>query len=86
MRKDAGYRIGGQTRCLLCAALHGPLLYRSAKTALVVGTILVVINVGPSILAGGLAPAGLWRIPLNYLVPFCVATWGALSNARPDRR
>ena len=23
-----------------------------------------------------------WKIPLTYCVPFCVATYGALANAR----
>jgi hypothetical protein len=27
----------------------------------------------------------MWKIPLNYIVPFCVATWGALSNSRSHR-
>jgi hypothetical protein len=65
--------------------MHPPLLYRSAKTAAIVGTILVAINVGPAILAGSVQGLALWRIPLNYLVPFCVATWGALSNSRASR-
>jgi hypothetical protein len=64
--------------------MYKPLLYRSAKTAAVVGTILVGINVAPSLMTGG-PGSGLWRIPLNYVVPFCVATWGALSNSRQER-
>jgi hypothetical protein len=43
---------------------------------------LVMINLGPSFLAGELPYSALWKIPLNYIVPFCVATWGALGNAR----
>ena len=27
----------------------------------------------------------LWKIPLTYLVPFLVATWGALVNGRVRR-
>jgi hypothetical protein len=27
----------------------------------------------------------LWKIPLTYLVPFLVATWGALVNSRVRR-
>jgi hypothetical protein len=77
--------MAGRNRCFRCAATHRPLLYRSAKTAAVVGTILVAINVGPAILAGEAQPAVLWRVLLNYLVPFCVATWGALSNSRAGR-
>lgn len=58
------------------------MLRRSALTALVVGTVLVAINQG-TVLAEGHFPLELaWKIPLTYCVPFCVATWGALTNSR----
>jgi hypothetical protein len=58
------------------------MLRRSALTSLVVGTLLIAINQGPLLLAGT-PPASLaWQLPLTYAVPFSVATWGALSNAR----
>jgi hypothetical protein len=47
-----------------------------------VGTILVAINQG-TVLAAGLFPPELaWKIPMTYVVPFCVATWGALTGSR----
>jgi hypothetical protein len=58
------------------------MLRRSATTALVVGTILVAINQGAVLAEGSLASRLLWQIPLTYAVPFCVATWGALSNSK----
>ena len=82
---ESGFVVAGERRCFVCAATHRPLLQRSAKTAAVVGTVLVLINVGPALVAGELSYSMLWRIPLNYLVPFCVATWGALGNARSGR-
>lgn len=85
MHDGGGFQIAGQLRCFLCAATYRPLLFRSLKAAAIVGTILVAINVGPSILAGELSLKALWRVPLNYVVPFCVATWGALGYARPNR-
>lgn len=61
---------------------YRPVLRRSALTALVMGTVLVAINQG-TVLAEGVFPAALaWKIPPTYAVPFCVATWGALSNSR----
>jgi hypothetical protein len=58
------------------------MLRRSFLTAVVVGTFLTAVNQG-SILAQGDFPSGLyWKIPLTYIVPFCVATWGALGNPR----
>ena len=76
------YDLGGTRYCLRCAVRHGPLLRRSARTALIVGTILVGINQGTVLAAGEFPAALLWKIPLTYLVPFCVATWGALGAAR----
>ncbi|HVB63784.1 MAG TPA: nitrate/nitrite transporter NrtS [Nitrolancea sp.] len=63
-------------------ALHrnAPLLRRSLTASFVVGTVLVMINQGPALLNGDLHHIVTWRVPLNYVVPFCVATWGALSN------
>ena len=73
--------LGGQQRCLRCALCHPPLLRRSALTGLVVGTVLVGINQGNIIVAGYFPAALIWKIPLTYAVPFCVATWGALINS-----
>ena len=76
------YLLGTEHRCLPCALRYRPMLKRSGMTALVVGTVLVAINQG-GILLSGIWPASLaWQIPLTYAVPFCVATWGALGNAR----
>jgi len=77
-----GFMLAGSHRCLGCALRFRPLLRRSAQTSLVVGTILVAINQG-TLLVQGQVPAELaWKIPLTYCVPFCVATWSALSNNR----
>jgi hypothetical protein len=59
------------------------MLRRSAMTALVVGTILVAINQGAPLAAGDFRSALLWQVPLTYLVPLLVASWGALSNSKP---
>lgn len=45
--------------------------------ALVVGTVLNLINQGEAILAGGIA----WgHVAMNYIVPYCVATFSAVKN------
>jgi hypothetical protein len=58
------------------------MLRRSLYTGLFVGTILTAINQGVALADGRFATSMLWQIPLTYAVPFCVATWGALSNSR----
>jgi hypothetical protein len=71
------FSIGGG-RDLWCALRYGSLVRRSLVIALIVGTLLTIINQ-----LGGDANASLaWRVPLTYAVPFCVATLGALVNSR----
>ncbi len=70
------------TRCILCAFRHVPMLRRSLLVALVVGTILTLLNQGDTIFAGNWANALYWKVPATFCVPFCVATFGALTNSR----
>jgi len=44
---------------------------------LVVGAILNLINQGDALLSGG--HLNLTKIALTFLVPYCVATYGAVS-------
>ena len=69
-------------KCFACALRHGPMLKRSIIAALVVGTILTLLNQGDVLLSGIWNNALYWKIPLTYCVPFMVATYGALSNSR----
>ena len=78
----SAFLLGGERRCLACALRYGPMLRRSAVTALVVGTVLVAINQGTVLAAGNFSAELAWKIPLTYCVPFCVATWGALTNSQ----
>jgi len=55
----------------------------AVKAALVVGTLLTAINQGDLILAGELPV--LWKVGLTYCVPYCVASWGAVSAKRRMR-
>ena len=73
---------GSSERCLRCALLFRPMLRRSLIIALIVGTILTAINQGNIIIDGHFPSALYWKIPLTYCVPFCVATAGAVLNAR----
>jgi hypothetical protein len=50
--------------------------------ALVVGTILTLVN-HDSVVAGGDASAATWlRVGINYLVPFIVSSIGYLAPSR----
>ena len=50
---------------------------RSLIVAAIVGAILNLINQGDALL--GRAPLSLTKIALTYLVPYCVATYGAVA-------
>ncbi len=56
-------------------AMRRDVVSRGLKVGLIVGTILTVINHGDAILTGQLMPSAAWKIPLTYLVPFCVSTY-----------
>jgi hypothetical protein len=58
---------------------------RSLLVGLVVGTILNLINQGDALVAG--RRPDLLKLLLTYLVPYCVATYGAVSfRLRAARR
>ena len=79
---DDGGDAGMIIKCSRCAIRHQPMLRRSMILALVVGSILTILNQGDVLFAGSWKGALYWKIPLTYCVPFCVATYGALSNGR----
>ena len=85
-RQGGGFRLqtphGPATKCFACAVRYPPLVRRSTIIALIVGSMLLAINQGDALLAGRWDPALAWKAPLTYLVPFVVATWGALLNSR----
>lgn len=51
----------------------------SAKVALVVGTLLSLVNQGHLIFGGNLTIEAGIRMGMNYLIPFSVATYSRLS-------
>ncbi len=54
---------------------------RSAKVALVVGTLLAVINHYDGIIMGKLTGTDIFQILLTYLVPYAVSTYGSAMQA-----
>ena len=78
------FRLSGTAayHCLRCALMHWPTVQRSLLISLIVGTLLTAINQGNLIVQGDLSANLAWQVPLTYLVPYCVATIGAVLNAR----
>lgn len=70
---------GTGEECLRCALRHPSLVRRAASIALVVGTVLLLINQGDVVLSGLLPAALFWKVPLTYLVPYFVSTYSTLG-------
>ncbi len=93
---SAGCKHSGRTRpyqfrrdaceplCLACAVLYRPVLRRAVWIALIVGTILTIINQGDVLLAGAVTPLVVAKILLTYAVPYSVSTFSALSANRVE--
>ena len=69
-------------KTFLSAACDRSVAATSATVALVVGTILALINYGDRIfIRGDMQPADWVKLAVTYLVPYCVATYGAARFA-----
>ena len=69
-------------KCFRCGLHHNPILKRSFGVAIIVGTILTLLNQGDALIMGRVDDSLVWKIPLTYCVPFVVATYGALASNR----
>lgn len=66
----------------LAIARRAEIVRRSLRVALVVGTLLVLINHGDRIAAGTASGPDWLKMGLTYLVPYCVSTWASVSTIR----
>lgn len=74
---------GQVLKCTRCAVTDRGMLRRSAVASLLMTSALIALNQGDTVLAGTFSWSSNWyKIPLTYALPFCVATYGALSNGR----
>jgi hypothetical protein len=67
---------------LLATVLSNQSLSRCVPIALLVGTLLSLINQGTVILGGQASEATWVRVALNYVVPFCVSSAGFFASQR----
>ena len=63
-------------------AKHKLTVTRAVKVALIVGTVLALVNHYDAILNGTLTASIIFQILLTYLVPYVVATYGSAGHAR----
>jgi Mg/Co/Ni transporter MgtE len=72
-------------RCQRHALTYWPVCGRAITVALIVGTILVIINQADVLLSGHITPLVVAKIGLTYVVPFSVSTYSALAANRVHR-
>jgi hypothetical protein len=68
------------------AALERGTIAASAKIALLVGSILALINYGDRILYRDMHAVDWFKLAVTYCVPYCVATYGAARYATRHAR
>ena len=59
---------------------------RTLAVALVVGTVLTLVNQGDVIISGEVDLAVALKIAANYLIPWCVSSIGYMSARRASAR
>jgi len=67
-------------RDILNTARSPAIFQRSVKVALIVGSILMLINHGDALLAGNLDRYSIIKILLTYIVPFLVSTQAGVAT------
>jgi hypothetical protein len=76
----------GNPRPLMAYCLERPTLLFSLKMALIVGTLLAVINHGEAIVTGHFTSDRLLPMLLTYCVPFSVAMYSQIQGKRQRDR
>ena len=70
-------------------AARSDVVTRAARTALLVGVILIAINHGDALLSANIGPVQVGKMLLTVLVPYCVSTYAsvrALQSATASGR
>ncbi|GIK17824.1 MAG: hypothetical protein BroJett003_27880 [Planctomycetota bacterium] len=79
-RKQSSESVGVSATLSIC--FRGDVVRRSARIAIVVGSLLVLINHGDAILSGLLSLTRIAQILLTYCVPYGVATYASVQALR----
>ncbi|MBB1078062.1 nitrate/nitrite transporter NrtS [Rhodoferax sp. 4810] len=65
--------------------LHGTTLHSCIPVALIVGLILSTINQSDVIICGAATVVTWLKVGMNFVVPFCVSSYGFLNGCRSER-
>jgi hypothetical protein len=69
---------------LIALALQPSALRAAVRVALVVGTVLNLVNNGPAWWAG--ESVAVWKVLMNFAVPLCVSGYSAARNEAKRHR
>lgn len=83
---DSPHDVANETVGWLVLATSRLVVRRATLVALIVGSILVIINHGDAIVRGDLSAGRLLRIVLTVSVPYCVSTYSSVSALRDAAR
>ena len=75
-----------QEPSLIALCTRRAVMRRAAMIALVVGTILAIINHGDRLISGDISSEVVIKILMTYLVPYCVSTYSAILTIRERMR
>lgn len=70
----------------LAIALTPAVRNRAVKVALLVGSIIAIINYGDKVFSGALMLRDVAKILMTFLVPYCVSTYSAVSAIQEAAR
>jgi len=76
----------GEPAGWLALARRPDVVRRARRVAVIVGTILVLINYSDRLLSGDIGGADWLKMALTYCVPYCVSTWSAVQAIREAGR
>jgi hypothetical protein len=84
-REPAGAATGWSSWSEIPAVVRNPVhLRRTLAVALVVGTILFLVNQLDVVLSGDATTVTWIKVVVTFVVPFCVANFGVLSATRRE--
>ena len=71
-----------ETDSWFALARRSDVVRRAARTAVVVGALLVVINHGDALLTGSVTMPQMLKMLLTIAVPYCVSTYSSVGALR----
>ncbi|MDH4029863.1 MAG: nitrate/nitrite transporter NrtS [Chromatiales bacterium] len=72
-------------RAWLNLARRRDVVVRAVRVALVVGTLLIIINYADRAIANNLTGVDLIKMAITYLVPYAVSTYSAVGALRAQQ-